>query len=213
MGLGECSPELGGLETATGGSGLGLRYVHADMPAVRRLERDAFSEDELRELKSWLEEAFADPAGSWREEMWSELGDGPHFLIEEDGELVAHACLVFGQVRTGGRELETAFVENVATRADRRRRGLATVAMRVVQAEIMQKADLGVLGTGTPAFYEPLGWERWRGSTSVRESDGTTTNTPEEDGFVFVFRTQRTPPDLDMTAPIQRDRRDADEPW
>ena len=89
----------------------------------------------------------------------------------------------------GGLELETAFVENVATRADRRREGLATAVMRAAQAEILNEADLGVLSTGTPAFYEPLGWERWLGPTSVREADGTTTLTPEEDGFVHVLRT------------------------
>ena len=194
-------------------SGIGLGYVHHDMPTVQRLEREAFSEEELRDLTSWLEAAYADPAGSWRDEMWAELGPGPHFLIEEDGDLVAHACLVFGQVRVGGLKLETAFVENVATRADRRREGFATAVMRAAQAEILNEADLGVLSTGTPAFYEPLGWERWLGPTSVREADGTTTLTPEEDGFVHVLRTQKTPVDLDLTAPIQRDRRDADEPW
>jgi len=183
------------------------------MPTVRRLGREAFSEEELRELTNWLEAAYADPAGSWRDEMWVELGPGPHFLIEEDGDLVAHACLVFGQVRTGGRELETVFVENVATRSDRRREGLATAVMRAAQAEITNEADLGVLSTGTPAFYEPLGWERWLGPTSVREPDGTTTLTPEEDGFVHVLRTPKTPVDLDLMAPIGRDRRDADEPW
>jgi aminoglycoside 2'-N-acetyltransferase I len=192
---------------------LGLGYVHLDVPTVRRLERDAFSDEDLRVLKSWLEVAYADPEGSWRDHMWTELGPGPHFLVEEDGDLVAHACLVFGQVRTGGHELETAFVENVATRADRRREGLATAVMRGAQAEIMSKAELGVLGTGTPALYQPLGWERWLGPTSVRESDGTTTQTPDEDGFVYVLRTPKTPADLDVTAPIERDRRDADEPW
>src|SRR3954453_24170404 len=103
------------------------------MPPLRRLERTPFSEDDLRVVKSWLEVAYADPVGSWRDHMWTELGPGPHFLIEEDGDLVAHACLVFGQVRPGGHELETAFVENVATRADRRHEGLATAAMRAAQ--------------------------------------------------------------------------------
>jgi len=183
------------------------------MPTVRRLERGAFSEEDLRGLKSWLEVAYADPAGSWRDDMWTEIGPGPHFLIEQDGDLVAHACLVFGQVRTGDLKLEAAFVENVATRVERRREGLATAVMRAAQAEIMNGADLGVLGTGTPELYEPLGWERWRGPTSVRESDGTTTQTPEEDGFVHVLRTPKTPTNLDLRAPIERDRRDADEPW
>lgn len=183
------------------------------MPDVRRLEREAFSGEGLRDLTSWLEAAYADPAGSWRNQIWTELGPGPHFLIEEDGDLVAHACLVFGQVRTGGLELETAFVENVATRSDRRGEGLATAIMRAAQAEILDDADLGVLSTGTPAFYQPLGWERWLGPTSVREPDGTTTPTPEEDGFVHVLRTPKTPGILELTAPIERDRRDADEPW
>ena len=61
--------ELDGLEL-----GLGVRdrtrYVHHDMPTVQRLEREAFSEQELRDLTSWLEAAYADPAGSWRDEMW-----------------------------------------------------------------------------------------------------------------------------------------------
>ena len=183
------------------------------MPDVRRREREDFTPLELQNLLTWLEAAYDEPAGSWRFAHWAEIGPGPHYLIEEDGELVAHACVAFGALQAGDLALTAAFVEDVAARADRRREGLATLVMQTLQRDLGAPGQLGVLCTGTPAFYEPLGWERWRGPTSVREPHGAITATPEEDGNVFILRTPQTPTGLALDAPLRRNRRDVDEAW
>lgn len=183
------------------------------MQTVRRREGEDFTQRELRDLLIWLAVAYGDRAESWRYAHWAEIGDGPHYVIEEDGELLAHACLAFGDLQAGDLTLKAAFVEDVATRADRRRQGLASVVMRALQLDLAQVVQIGVLCTGTPAFYERLGWERWRGPTSVREGEGHVTLTPEEDGNVFVLRTPGTPDGLALDTSLRRDRRDADEAW
>jgi aminoglycoside 2'-N-acetyltransferase I len=47
---------------------------------------------------------------------------GVHALLLEDGELVGHGSVVQRRLH-GGRALRTGYVEGVAVRADRRRRG------------------------------------------------------------------------------------------
>jgi aminoglycoside 2'-N-acetyltransferase I len=51
--------------------------------------------------------------------------------------------------------------------------------------------------------------ERWRGPTFVRLGDRERA-TPEEDGFVMILRTPRTPASLDLDAPISCDWREGD---
>src|SRR5438045_2437137 len=104
------------------------------MNDVRRREREDFSERELRGLTRWLEEAYGDEPGSWPEHHWEELGPGPHFLIEgPDGELLAHACVVWVPVTIGGTQLRSGYLEDVATRADLRGQGLGSIVTKVAQ--------------------------------------------------------------------------------
>jgi aminoglycoside 2'-N-acetyltransferase I len=57
--------------------------------------------------------------------------------------------------------------------------------------------DIACLSTERIAFYERLGWEKWRGSLAGRSDDGLIP-TPEEQG-VMILRLPRTPP-LDLSA-------------
>ena len=65
-----------------------------------------------------------------------------------------------------------------------------------------------MLGTGRHRFYERLGWQTWRGPTSVRAPEGMQ-RTPDEDGYILVLTTPSSPP-LDPAAPISCDWRVGD---
>ena len=98
----------------------------------------------------------------------------------------------------------------MATRADRRRRGLATLVMREVGRVVERGYELGALSDGTrvPGFYQRLGWETWRGPTFVAGPDGPV-RTEEDDGSVLVLRTPATA-DLDPGGRLTCDWRAGD---
>jgi aminoglycoside 2'-N-acetyltransferase I len=163
----------------------------ADLEAVRRL-------------------VFAAFGGRFDEHDWDHTLGGTHLLAVEDGEIVAHGAVVPRTLEAGGRALRTGYVEGVATRGDRRRRGLATLVMRAANRVVEEAYELGALSDGTriPGFYERLGWERWQGPTFVAAPQGRV-RTAEEDGSVLVLRTPATA-DLDPTGPLVCDWRAGD---
>lgn len=176
------------------------------------VEREDLSRSELEALLRWLEEAFDD--GPWRPEHWSDVGPGPHAMVhDDDGTLLAHACVDWIPVEVGGRELRAGYLEDVATRADARGRGFGTGVVSAAQREIERRADVGLLATGEFGFYERLGWRRWIGPTSVSEVDGPVTPTPDEDGYIMWLPLARTPAWVAENLPIRRPRRDPDEAW
>lgn len=80
--------------------------------------------------------------------------------------------------------------------------------MRRVNDHIAANYELGVLGTGSQAFYERLGWFIWRGPSFVRTDRGDEP-TPDEDGYILTLRTPATP-DLDSDAAISCEWRPGD---
>ena len=179
---------------------------------LRVRQRDAFTRAELEELLRWLEVAYGE--GPWRPAHWEEIGPGPHILAEdEDGELLAHACIVWVPIRVGDAPLRAGYLEDVATRRDVRGRGHGTAVVTAARPLIDAAADIGFLGTGSQSFYERLGWVRWRGASSVIEPDGSTTRTPEEDGSIMALLFSHTPSSVSLDQPITRPRRDPDEAW
>lgn len=108
----------------------------------------------------------------------------------------------------GGRALRTGYVEAVAVRADRRRRGHAAAMMSALERVIDGAYDLGALGATDEAMplYTGRGWTVWRGSLHALTPAGMV-RTPEEDGAVLV-RDARG--ELDLDAPLCCDWRDGD---
>lgn len=128
-----------------------------------------------------------------------DVGPGVHVLAHAGGALVAHAMWVDRPLRPAGRApLVSAYVEAVATRPSHQRRGLATEVMRRIAAEIGDYS-LGALSPSDEAFYRRLGWQAWRGPLAI-ERDGRLEPTPDE--AIMVLRLPRTPPDLDLAAPL-----------
>jgi aminoglycoside 2'-N-acetyltransferase I len=182
------------------------------MPDVRIVERAALSREELDALLAWLERAYDE--GPWRREHWSDLGPGPHMMIHDaDGELLAHACVVWVPVEIGDRQLQAGYLDDVATRAEARGRGLGTAVVTAAQREIARRAEIGLLATGEHGFYERLGWIRWHGPTSVVEPNGSVTRTEEEDDAIMALLLPRTPAWVRPELPIRRPRRDPIEAW
>jgi aminoglycoside 2'-N-acetyltransferase I len=131
--------------------------------------------------------------------LLADLGPGVHVLGRAEGALVTHAMWIPRPLRAGARPpLLSAYVEAVATRPAFQRRGLASAVMRRLAHEIGSH-DLGALCPSDESFYARLGWERWRGPLFV-ERTGLLEPTPEE--TVMVLRLPRTPPDLDLDAPL-----------
>jgi aminoglycoside 2'-N-acetyltransferase I len=172
---------------------------------VRRVPTGALTTAEVRAIRALLWAAFPPGDDAFTEEDWEHATGGVHFVLELDGEVLAHAAVVERELHVGGRPLRTGYVEAVATDPQRQSQGLGTRVLRDVTAYIAERFELGALGTGAHHFYERLGWRTWRGPTAVRTGDGTR-RTPGEDGFVLVLPTPSSP-ELDVTAAISCDWR------
>jgi aminoglycoside 2'-N-acetyltransferase I len=104
--------------------------------------------------------------------------------------------------------LRTGYVEAVATMPSRQGHGFGTAVIREVNALIAQHFELGALGTGSQGFYKRLGWQIWRGPSSVRTATGDQ-RTPDEDGYIMALLTASTP-EIDFQAPISCEWRPGD---
>jgi len=109
-------------------------------------------------------------------------------VLDVDGEIVTHASVVERDLHVDGRAFRTGYVEAVATAPARQGAGFGSMVMREVSAYVADRFELGALGTGRHAFYDRLGWQTWRGPSSVRAADGTR-RTPDEDGYILVLLT------------------------
>jgi aminoglycoside 2'-N-acetyltransferase I len=137
-------------------------------------------------------------------EILAQVGPGVHVLGWMDSLLVAHAMWVTRWLEPGGRSaLRTAYVEAVATKPAYQRRGLASGLLARLAREIGDY-DLGALSPSDAGFYARLGWESWRGPLSIRKGEHLVATTDEE---VMILRLPRTPPDLDLTAPLSAEWR------
>jgi aminoglycoside 2'-N-acetyltransferase I len=175
---------------------------------VRSLTSEDLLPAEVAALHVLFGAAWREDPESFTDEDWDHALGGVHFILEEDGAILAHASVVARELHTSGRRLATGYVEAVATLPIHQRRGHGTAVMREVDEYIDQTFQLGALGTGSHAFYERLGWVAWKGPTFVRTDSGLI-RTGEEDGQILV-RLTPTSPELDLSAPISCNWRPGD---
>jgi aminoglycoside 2'-N-acetyltransferase I len=177
------------------------------MTRLRSVPTAELDDGELAALRDMLFAAFG---GRFDEHDWEHTLGGVHVLAFEGNAVVAHGAVVSRVLVAGGRGLRTGYVEGVATRADRRGRGLATLVMREVGLVIERDYELGALGDGSgiPGFYQRLGWETWQGPTWVAGPAGRE-RTAEEDGSILVLRTPATG-ELELTGSLTCDWRPGD---
>jgi aminoglycoside 2'-N-acetyltransferase I len=138
----------------------------------------------LAAARALLFEVFDDMA----EQDWEHALGGVHALVLEGGEVIGHASVVQRRLLHGGRALRPGYVEGVAVRADRRRRGHASAMMAELERVLRGGYELGALGASDEAvpLYTGRGWRRWEGPTSALTPKGVV-RTEEEDGGVYVL--------------------------
>lgn len=176
---------------------------------VRVVPSDELTDVEVARIRAMLDVAFGDdPEEAFTDEDWEHALGGRHFIIEVDGEVVAHAAVAPRELHVEGRPIQTGYVEAVATDPRRQGAGFGTAVMRAAGDHIRAWYELGALGTGLHHFYERLGWRTWQGPTSVRTAGGERP-TPEDDGHVMVLTTGATE-GIDPTAPISCEWRRGD---
>jgi aminoglycoside 2'-N-acetyltransferase I len=161
----------------------------------------------LRAVRSLMDDAFG---GEFSDDDWDHLLGGVHVLAVEGDAVVGHAAVVRRQLIHGGRTLRCGYVEGVAVRADRRRRGLGKALMEEAGRIVRGGYDVGAL-SGTEAgmpLYERLGWQRWRGPLSALTPQGVE-RTPDDDDSVHVLPASA---DLDPDGELTCDWR-AGEVW
>ena len=159
----------------------------------------------LFHLRTLLEEAFG---GEFTDNDWDHSLGGVHVWVTESHRVISHGSLVERVLVCSGKTLRVGYVEAVATDTSRRRQGHGARVMRRIGELIREECALGALSTGTHAFYETLGWERWRGPTFVDGPNGRE-RTPGDDGDVMILRTPRSPR-LDLDGEIVCDWRQGD---
>ena len=162
-----------------------------DPVTVRRSPTPALSAADLAQLLDLWHACW--PDGEFTPEDAEHAMGGIHWIAEADGRVVAHVSVVPRTLEADGRPLATGYVEAVATHPGWRHRGLATRLLQAAAAHICDGFELGALGTGVHGLYERLGWETWQGPTWVRTQAGLV-RTADEDGYIMVLRTPRTPP-------------------
>jgi aminoglycoside 2'-N-acetyltransferase I len=179
-------------------------------PHLRTVRTAELGESDVVAIRTLLWAAFAadDPDEQFTEEDWEHALGGVHFVLEVDGEVVAHAAVVERELEVGGVPLRAGYVEAVATAPGRQRQGLGGRLMEAVTAFVRERYELGALGTGLHDFYARSGWRPWLGPSFVRAPDGVR-RTPDDDGYILVLTTPTTP-DLDPRASISCDWRAGD---
>jgi len=139
---------------------------------------------------------------------WEHALGGVHALVSDGDELIGHASVVQRRLLYRGRALRAGYVEAVAVRGDRRRRGHGAALMAALEGVIRGAYDVGALSATDDgaALYVARDWKRWQGPTSALSPDGVV-RTEEEDGCVYVFPVTV---ELDLAAELTCDWRDGD---
>ena len=175
------------------------------MIRVRTLRTAEAPAELLAAIRAVLDDAFA---GGFTEDDWDHSLGGWHIVVTDDDDVAAHAALVARPLEVDGRAVHTGYVEAVAVAPTRQRGGLGSLAMAELDRILQRNFAMGALSTGSPAFYERLGWERWQGPTFVRRADGLERTAEEDDGI--MVRRFGPSAGVDLTAAVSCDDRAGD---
>ncbi|MBV9945604.1 MAG: GNAT family N-acetyltransferase [Myxococcales bacterium] len=139
----------------------------------------------LGAARALLDQAFAP---EMTEQDWEHGLGGMHALAWEGEQLVGHGAVVLRRLLHDGRALRTGYIECVAVRADRRRRGYGAAIMNELERIVRGAYELGALGASEmgAALYVARGWKRWQGQTWTLSPAGRV-RTAHEDGSIYVL--------------------------
>lgn len=155
------------------------------MAELRTAHTAELSNGELRAIRVLLDESFGE---TFTDDDYEHALGGMHALVREGRELVGHGSVVMRRLLHGGRALRTGYVECVAVRADRRRRGHASTVMAALERVIRGAYEIGALSATDVAarFYVARGWQPWTGTASVIAPGGIE-RTAEAEGGIHVL--------------------------
>ena len=176
---------------------------------TRRVASVDLADGEIAAVRELLWAAFAGVDGGMTEADWTHAVGGVHVLLELGGQIIGHASVVERELHVDDRPLRTGYVEAVAIDPRQQRSGFGSRLMREIGSHVAARFELGALATGSPGFYERLGWQRWTGPLLVRTFAGPL-RTPEEDDGLLVLLTPTSPPGLDRSASISCEWRPGD---
>lgn len=151
---------------------------------IQTVSTGDMSPDTLGQIRSVVDAAFG---SGFSDDDWDHALDGWHVVVFEEDLVIGHAAVVPRVIETAGRQFHTGYVEAMAVDPARQRNGIGSEVMIDVERVIRSSFELGALSSNADGFYERLGWERWLGSTYVRDS-GRRARTRDDDGGVFVLR-------------------------
>ena len=150
---------------------------------VRALPTSELSASTRPRLRRLLDASFSD---GFSDADWEHALGGWHVLVTEGARIVAHAAVGPRRLEIGDRSFAAGYVEAVATRPERQRRGLGSRAMTEAAAVLHREFEVGALSTGRHRFYERLGWERWCGPTYVRHGPNVRRTAGEDEGIMVL---------------------------
>jgi aminoglycoside 2'-N-acetyltransferase I len=161
------------------------------------VESDVIDETTRVALRSLWDRAFGD---RFSDADADHAYGGVHVLVRAGDRLVGHASAVPRRIRFGEASwLNVGYVEAVATDPRHQRTGIGRRTMLELHGEIRSRWPVAMLSTGrATAFYEPLGWERWRGTSYTRTEAGVVAD--GEHGGLMILRLDRSVvPDLSVS--------------
>jgi aminoglycoside 2'-N-acetyltransferase I len=173
------------------------------VPVVDTMTR--LSADEATDVRSLMDAAFGE---RFDDHDFAHALGGTHLVIREGARIVSHAAVVRRRLCVGESELSCGYLEAVATLPALQGRGLGRLVVAAANEVIGEQFEVGALSTGSPRFYEHLGWRGWRGPAHVVVG-GEWVRTPDEDDGVMVLAVADGPI-LDPTTRIAVDDRPGD---
>ena len=152
-----------------------------ELRTAHTADLDASTRSAVRAL---MDAAF----GAVSDDTFENVLGGVHALVVEDGELIGHASVVQRRMLHAGQALRTGYIEGVAVREDRRRRGHGAAMMSVLERVVRSGYQLGALGASEDGgrLYASRGWQLWRGPSSALTPDGIR-RTADSDGAIYVL--------------------------
>ena len=90
--------------------------VDSDRLRLRQLSTPELTRSEVAASRALMDAAFgSDEEEGFSDDDWQHAVGGVHFVLELDGEIVAHAAVIEREIHVGGQALRTGYVEAVAT--------------------------------------------------------------------------------------------------
>lgn len=159
-------------------------------PAISLAHTHALDDAGLTAIRQLLDDAFE---GEFSDADWDHALGGVHVLARHGDDLMGHAAVVQRHLlytpATGERRvLRAGFLEAMAVRADRQRRGIGAAIMGAVNGIVRGAYALGALSSSEAGrgLYLAQGWQPWQGRTFAMTPEGVVRTEEEDDGVLVL---------------------------